>query len=139
MPGGTLGRTRWAPASSLVVCGLLGLAQPRAKGESPGEMIQRASVALDQARSAMQKAAMFDKTAYGDPARNLSLMGEMRRALEQVITSNRLAEFTYRNEDGGTETHFVKTFSPVSSERTGHMEHTQYELVLVEPAPRVED
>ena len=25
---------------------------------------------------------MFDETAYGDPARNLSLMGEMRRALE---------------------------------------------------------
>lgn len=60
----------------------IGLAQPRAKGESPSEMIQRASVALDQARSTMQKAAMFDKAAYGDPARNLSLMGEMRRALE---------------------------------------------------------
>ena len=27
MPGRTLGRTRWAPASSLVVCGLLGLAR----------------------------------------------------------------------------------------------------------------
>jgi len=60
----------------------IGLAQPRAKGETPGEMIQRASVALDQARSSMQKIAMFDKAAYGDPARNLSLMGEMRRALE---------------------------------------------------------
>jgi diguanylate cyclase len=60
----------------------IGLAQPRAKGETPSEMIQRASVALDQARVAMQKIAMFDKAAYGDPARNLSLMGEMRRALE---------------------------------------------------------
>jgi EAL domain-containing protein (putative c-di-GMP-specific phosphodiesterase class I)/GGDEF domain-containing protein len=60
----------------------IGLAQPRAKGESPGEMVERASVALDQARSAMQKVAMFDKGAYGDPAQNLSLMGEMRRALE---------------------------------------------------------
>lgn len=60
----------------------IGLAQPRAKGESAGEMIQRASVALDQARSAMQKVAMFDKAVYGDPARNLSLMGEMRRAME---------------------------------------------------------
>lgn len=60
----------------------IGLAQPRAKNESPSEMIQRASVALDQARSSMQKAAMFDRAAYGDPARNLSLMGEMRRALE---------------------------------------------------------
>lgn len=60
----------------------IGIAQPRQRGETPGEMIQRASVALDQARAAMQKAAMFDKTAYGDPALNLSLMGEMRRALE---------------------------------------------------------
>lgn len=60
----------------------IGLAQPRVKGESPGGMIQRASMALDQARATMQKVAMFDKAAYGDPARNLSLMGEMRRALE---------------------------------------------------------
>ena len=60
----------------------IGLAQPRAKGESPGEMIERASIALDQARTATQKVGMFDKAAYGDPARNLSLMGEMRRALE---------------------------------------------------------
>jgi EAL domain-containing protein (putative c-di-GMP-specific phosphodiesterase class I)/GGDEF domain-containing protein len=60
----------------------IGLAQPRVKGESPGEMVERASVALDQARSTTQKSAMFDKAAYGDPARNLSLMGEMRRALE---------------------------------------------------------
>jgi EAL domain-containing protein (putative c-di-GMP-specific phosphodiesterase class I)/GGDEF domain-containing protein len=60
----------------------IGIAQPRGKGEGPGEIVERASVALDQARSAMQKLAMFDKGAYGDPARNLSLMGEMRRALE---------------------------------------------------------
>jgi diguanylate cyclase len=60
----------------------IGVAQPRVKGESSGDMIQRASMALDQARATMQKVAMFDKAAYGDPARNLSLMGEMRRALE---------------------------------------------------------
>jgi EAL domain-containing protein (putative c-di-GMP-specific phosphodiesterase class I)/GGDEF domain-containing protein len=60
----------------------IGVAQPRDKGESPSAMIERASIALDQARTAMQKVSMFDKTAYGDPARNLSLMGEMRRSLE---------------------------------------------------------
>ncbi len=60
----------------------IGLAQPRAKNESPSAMIERASIALDQARAAMQKVATFDEAAYGDPARNLSLMGEMRRALE---------------------------------------------------------
>ncbi|HYD88015.1 MAG TPA: EAL domain-containing protein [Vitreimonas sp.] len=60
----------------------IGLAQPRAKTESPGAMIERASVALDQARSARQKLGLFDEAAYGDPARNLSLMSEMRRAVE---------------------------------------------------------
>jgi EAL domain-containing protein (putative c-di-GMP-specific phosphodiesterase class I) len=45
-------------------------------------MIERASIAVDQARAALQKVAAFDEAAYGDPARNLSLMGEMRRALE---------------------------------------------------------
>lgn len=60
----------------------IGLAQPRAKTESPGAMIERASVALDQARSARQKLGVFDEAAYGDPARNLSLMSEMRRGIE---------------------------------------------------------
>jgi EAL domain-containing protein (putative c-di-GMP-specific phosphodiesterase class I) len=45
-------------------------------------MIERASIALDQTRQGGQKAGMYDEAAYGDPARNLSLMGEMRRALE---------------------------------------------------------
>jgi len=60
----------------------IGVAQPRAKDETPAAMIERASIALDQARSARTKAAFFDEAAYGDPARNLSLMSEMRRALE---------------------------------------------------------
>jgi hypothetical protein len=63
---------------------------------------------------------------------------EMRQELERVITSNRLTEFTYRNEDGGSETHFVKALSPASTEQTGHMEHTQYQLALVEPVPQAE-
>ena len=60
----------------------IGLAQPRAKTESPAAMIERASVALDQARGARQKLGLFDEAAYGDPARNLSLMSELRRAME---------------------------------------------------------
>ncbi|MGE0742802.1 MAG: putative bifunctional diguanylate cyclase/phosphodiesterase [Hyphomonadaceae bacterium] len=60
----------------------IGLAQPRAKDESPAAMIERASIALDQTRAAAHKVGVFDKAAYGDPARNLSLMGEMRRAIE---------------------------------------------------------
>lgn len=60
----------------------VGIAQPRAKEETPAHMIERASIALDQARSARTSIAFFDEAAYGDPARNLSLMGEMRQALE---------------------------------------------------------
>lgn len=59
----------------------IGLAQPRGKDETPTAMIQRASIALDQARAARLKVSSFDEAAYGDPARNLSLMGEMRRAI----------------------------------------------------------
>ena len=60
----------------------IGVAQPRVKGETPTAMIERASIALDQARATRQKLALFDKAAYGDPARNLSLMSEMMRALD---------------------------------------------------------
>jgi len=60
----------------------IGIAQPRPKSEPPARLIERASVALDQARAAGQKVALFDQGAYGDPALNLSLMGEMRRALD---------------------------------------------------------
>ncbi|MBX3510729.1 MAG: EAL domain-containing protein [Hyphomonadaceae bacterium] len=60
----------------------IGVAQPRGKDEGPAAMIERATIALDQARAARLKSAFFDEAAYGDPARNLSLMGEMRRALK---------------------------------------------------------
>ncbi|HRP09903.1 MAG TPA: GGDEF domain-containing protein [Terricaulis sp.] len=59
----------------------IGIAQPRGREETPAQMIERASIGLDQARAARVKASFFDEAAYGDPARNLSLMGEMRRAL----------------------------------------------------------
>jgi len=60
----------------------VGAAQPRAKAETPASMIERASIALDQTRTTRQKVALFDEAAYGDPGRNLSLMSEMRRAIE---------------------------------------------------------
>jgi EAL domain-containing protein (putative c-di-GMP-specific phosphodiesterase class I)/GGDEF domain-containing protein len=60
----------------------IGIAQPAGKDETPAAMIERASIALDQTRQRGQKAGMYDEAAYGDPARNLSLMGEMRKALE---------------------------------------------------------
>lgn len=60
----------------------IGIAQPSGKEETSSAMIERASIALDQTRQRGQKAGMYDQAAYGDPARNLSLMGEMRRALD---------------------------------------------------------
>jgi EAL domain-containing protein (putative c-di-GMP-specific phosphodiesterase class I)/HAMP domain-containing protein len=60
----------------------VGVAQPLTAGERPAAMIERASIALDQARAARHKVGLFDEAAYGDPARNLSLMSEMLRALE---------------------------------------------------------
>ena len=59
----------------------IGLAHATAGVETPAIIIARANVALDQARAARVKTAIFDQDTYGDPAANLSLMGEMRRAL----------------------------------------------------------
>lgn len=61
---------------------VIGVAQPADKGETSAAMIERASIALDQTRRRRQKAGAYDHAAYGDPARNLSLMGEMRAAIE---------------------------------------------------------
>lgn len=60
----------------------VGVAQPRTPGSPPSDMIRRGSIALDQARSARTKLALFDEAAYGNPALNLSLMGEMLSGLE---------------------------------------------------------
>lgn len=49
--------------------------------------VERASVALDQARAAQRRLAVFDATAYGDPASKLSLMSEMLEALRDGSVS----------------------------------------------------
>ena len=43
--------------------------------------IERASIALDQARAAKRKIGFFDAVAYGDPASNLSLMSSLLAGL----------------------------------------------------------
>ena len=45
-------------------------------------LIDRAAIALDQARDGHRKAARFDATAYGDPVGNLSLISDLMGALE---------------------------------------------------------
>jgi len=59
----------------------IGCAVAKRKDDSPAAFIQRASVALDQARAAHAKSAFFDEASYDDPTRNLSLMSDMRLAL----------------------------------------------------------
>jgi diguanylate cyclase (GGDEF)-like protein len=46
-----------------------------------GHLINRASVAVDQARAGRRKLALFDSQAYGDPQAKLSLMSEMLGAI----------------------------------------------------------
>ncbi len=45
-------------------------------------LVDRAGIALDQAREARRKAALFDAIAYGDPGANLSLISDLIVALE---------------------------------------------------------
>lgn len=53
-----------------------------ARGEmSAAQLIDRALIALDQAREQHRKIKVFDPVAYGDPAANLSLMSEMLQAV----------------------------------------------------------
>ena len=44
-------------------------------------LVERASVALDQAREGRRKLAVFDPALYGDPSTNLSLMSEMLQGI----------------------------------------------------------
>ncbi len=49
--------------------------------ETPLSLIERANVAMDQARATRSKSALFDEEAYLRTAGNLSLMAEMLRGL----------------------------------------------------------
>jgi len=60
----------------------VGLAALGEHADAPELLIERATIALDQARSTRSKAAYFDEVAYGDPASNLSLISEMLAALD---------------------------------------------------------
>ena len=59
----------------------VGLAAHNLHEDLVGSLVERANIALDQARNARQKIALFDPALYGDPGRNLSLMSEMLRGV----------------------------------------------------------
>ncbi len=56
-------------------------------GQSTEAIVDRASIALDQARATRRKIAVFDADAYGDPARNLSLTSDLMTAMAAGGTS----------------------------------------------------
>jgi EAL domain-containing protein (putative c-di-GMP-specific phosphodiesterase class I) len=58
-----------------------GVAGHGAAGSDLTSPVDRAAIALDQARTARRTAAAFDEVAYGDPAGNLSLISELMTAL----------------------------------------------------------
>lgn len=49
----------------------------------PGQAIEQASIAVDQARAARRKTALFDAEAYGDPAGNLGLMSSLLAGIDR--------------------------------------------------------
>lgn len=67
-----------APVDIALTAGVAG----RADGAGDlNSAVDRAAVAVDQARAARRQAALFDRAAYGDPAGNLSLISELMSAL----------------------------------------------------------
>ncbi len=68
-----------APIDVSLHLGVAGRGGPGAKLDSP---IDRAAVAVEQARAAHKPWARFDEEAYGDPAAALSLISELMSALQ---------------------------------------------------------
>jgi EAL domain-containing protein (putative c-di-GMP-specific phosphodiesterase class I)/GGDEF domain-containing protein len=60
----------------------VGLAVEGIGHELVGSLVERANIALDQARSSKSRIGTFDGNVYGNPANNLSLMSEMLLAIE---------------------------------------------------------
>jgi EAL domain-containing protein (putative c-di-GMP-specific phosphodiesterase class I)/GGDEF domain-containing protein len=55
----------------------VGMAMLGVHGDDVATLIDRATIAFDQANGRRRKLALFDESAYGDPAANLSLMSDM--------------------------------------------------------------
>jgi diguanylate cyclase len=119
-----------APIDVALTVGIGDRGGPGAHIDSP---IDRASVALDQARAARRPWAQFDEAAYGDPGGNLSLISELMTALSQgQVTLAYQPKHDYRAQKiTGVEalmrwTHPKRGFVPPDlfigmAEETGHI------------------
>ncbi|CAN5197484.1 EAL domain-containing protein [soil metagenome] len=59
-----------------------GLARAGKSLSSVDSTVDRAAIALDQARASRRRCGLFDAAAYGDPGGNLSLISELMTAVE---------------------------------------------------------
>ncbi|MDX2236239.1 MAG: EAL domain-containing protein [Hyphomonadaceae bacterium] len=104
--------------------------------------LDHALIAIEQARQARRRTALFDKSLYGDPARNLSLMSEMLDGITRgdltlhyqpkydlrrgaVTGVEALARWTHATRGGVSPDLFV-----TMAEETGHIDTlTEWTLV----------
>ncbi|WP_409605397.1 putative bifunctional diguanylate cyclase/phosphodiesterase [Brevundimonas sp.] len=76
-----------------------GVARTGAASRSVGSALDRAAIAVDQARAAHRRAGLFDAVRYGDPAGNLSLISELMAALDNgEFSLNYQPKYDFRAE-----------------------------------------
>ena len=85
-----------APVDIALTAGVARAGQPNRTVASP---VDRASIAVDQARGAHRRAMAFDAIRYGDPAGNLSLISELMAALDNgEFSLNYQPKYDFRAE-----------------------------------------
>ena len=111
----------------------VGLAIQGENDELVTSVIERASIALDQARGGRVKTAVFDPERYGDPSANLSLMSEMLDGLaDGQMLLNHQPKFDLRTDRVASVEVLVRWRHPVRglippdrfipmAEETGHI------------------
>lgn len=105
-------------------------------------MLDQALIAAEQARESQQDVAMFDAVAYGDPARNLSLMSEMIDGINRgQLALHYQPKFDLRAQkvtgvealvrwDHPTRGRIAPDFFVTMAEETGHIaELTEWTLI----------
>lgn len=76
-----------------------GIARSGVVNRTVASPVDRASIAVDQARSAHRRAQIFDSARYGDPAGNLSLISELMAALDNgEFSLNYQPKYDFRAE-----------------------------------------
>ena len=120
-------------ANTIDVSLTVGLALEGEHDDLVDSAVERANIALDQARAGRTKTAVFDPALYGDPSANLSLMSEMLGGLAdgQMILHHQ-PKFDLRQEKATAVEVLIRWRHPVRglippdgfipmAEETGHI------------------